>query len=302
MKSAVKKIKHTFEYCAILILLLPLRILPVKLSVAIGGICGGLLWKFGVRRVVSRFNISLCFPEYDNKKIDDILEESYKNFCRSMVEFALLPKMRNNISRLATFPKSDELMKMAETGEGSIFVSGHFGSWELMGAAVAGLGIPVDFLVGEQSNPAVDSFINRIRAKMGVGIIHMGVAARGVIQSVRNGRTVAMLSDQDAGRSAVIVDFFGHKVSTPQGVAAFALKLKCPIVLAATYREGNSIRHRIETEIIRPDYSSLPPEKADAIRVITQEYTNHLEQAIRRAPQMYFWPHRRFKHSVEYPK
>jgi KDO2-lipid IV(A) lauroyltransferase len=298
----MKKIKHALEYAAVLLLVLPLRILPFRWAVAIGGAMGGVLWWLGIRREVSRFNLKICLPEYGRIEADRILKESYKNFCRSMVEFALMPKLRGRTSKYIEIVNLERLSNRMKDGVGVLWVAGHFGSWELLGTSFADAGIPVDFLVGKQKNAKVDRFINGLRSSMGAGIIHMGVATRGVIKSIRSGRMVAMLSDQDAGTSSVSVRFFGHPVLTPRGIGAFALKLRCPIVYAVIFRDGGSVRQTVEFEILEPDYDNLPADKEEAIIEITQLYTDCIEASIRRAPEMYFWPHRRFKHAFKYPK
>lgn len=296
----MKKLKHILEYAAVKLLVLPLWILPLRWSVGIGAAVGRLLWKLGIRRSVSRKNLEICFPDISTDERDRILAESYANFCRSMVEFALLGKYRGRMMDFVDFEGGEKLREIHENGEGCFFVSGHFGSWELMGAALGGYGLPVDFLVGEQSNPAVDRYINRVRASMGIGIIHMGVAARGVLKSIKSGRFVATLSDQDAGKSPVTVKFFGQDAATPAGVAAFARKLKCPIAVGATVRRDDPLNHRIHVEILRPDYDALPDDRREADRLLTQRYTDILEKYVREFPEMYFWAHRRFKSSVDY--
>ena len=223
----MKKFRHKIENIAIAILLFVIRILPYRCAVGLGGIIGGLIWRLGIRRKVSRFNLELCLPEITGKDADRLLAESYRNFCRSMVEFALLPKLKGKTLDYVEFDGLEQAIESAKSGTGMLLVTGHFGSWEFLGAALREAGLPLDFLVGEQTNRAVDSLINGIRESMGIGIIHMGVAARGVIKSIRSGRAVAMLSDQDAGKSPIIVRFFGHPAATPGGIGAFALKLKC---------------------------------------------------------------------------
>lgn len=296
----MKKIRHTIEFLALKAILLPLRLLPFRVSVALGGFFGNVLWFFGIRKSVSRFNMSLCFPEIGGRQTDRIIRESYKNFCRSMVEFALLPRIKDRTVDYVLFDGKEELSQLVENNTGALLVTGHFGSWELLGAGLVEAGIPLDFLVGEQTNSSTDEFINGIRAAMGIGIIHMGVAARGIIKSVKGGRMVAMLSDQDAGKSSVIVDFFGNPAATPQGIAAFALKLKCPIIFGGIFRIDGTARHKVEIQIILPDYKNLASDKEEAIREVTQLYTSRLEDIIRKAPEMYFWPHRRFKRTIEY--
>ncbi len=296
----MKRFKHSIENAALGVLLFILKLLPYRWAVGLGGAIGSLIWCLGIRRRVSRFNLSLCLPEITGKDADRLLAESYRNFCRSMVEFALLPKLKGRTSEFVEFEGIEPELELAKSGQGTLMVTGHFGSWELLGAALHEAGIPMDFLVGEQTNPTVDDKINGIRSSMGIGIIHMGVAAKGVLKSVRNGHSVAMLSDQDAGKSSTIVQFFGHPAATPSGIGAFALKLKCPIVVGGIVRQGKSERHKVYVEVIQPDYDSLPSDKEEAIKLITQQYTDRIEYYIRRFPEMYFWAHRRFKRTVGY--
>ena len=49
----------------------------------------------------------------------------------------------------------------------------------------------------------------------------------------------------------------------------------------------------VAEEVILPeDYADRP----DATKAITQRYTAALERLVRRAPEQYFWLHRRWKH------
>jgi len=297
-----KKFRHKIENVALSVLLALVRVLPYRWAIGLGGSIGGLIWRLGIRRDVSRYNLGLCLPEYSGKLADRILRSSYRNFCRSMVEFALLPKLKAKTLNYVDFVGLEDVLELVRAGEGMLLVTGHFGSWELLGAALCEAGLPLDFLVGEQTNHTVDDIINNIRTEMGIGIIHMGVAARGVIKSVRSGRSVAMLSDQDAGKSSTIVEFFGNPAATPGGIAAFALKLKCPIIGGAIIRKLDPIKHVVEIQVLRPDYSTLPDDKELAIAKLTQDYTDVLECYVREHPEMYFWPHRRFKSTIGYPK
>ncbi len=276
------------------------RILPYRWAVGLGACIGGLLWRLRIRREISMKNFRLCLPEYDEKTARKILWRSYRNFCRSMVEFALLPKLKGRTHDYVEFAGLDEAIELAESDQGMLLVTGHFGSWELLGASLSEAGLPLDFLVGEQTNPTVDDMINGIRSEMGIGIIHMGVAARGVFKSVKSGRAVAMLSDQDAGKSSTIVQFFGVPAATPGGIGAFAIKLKCPIMTGGIVRQEDPVKHKVKIKILYPDYDNLPDDKEEAIAEITQLYTDELEVIVREHPEMYFWPHRRFKSTLGY--
>ena len=156
-------------------------------------------------------------------------------------------------------------------------------------------GYPLSFLVGEQHNYLVDNLMNKYRRMHNIGIIKMGVAARGVIKVLKNNECVAFLSDQDAGKDGVIVNFFGRKASTPGGAGAFSYKLQSPIIMVFPIRNKKG---KIDLYLEKVDLSGLPDDKDTAIYEITQRYTSLLESYIRKFPDHWFWMHRRWK-SVE---
>jgi KDO2-lipid IV(A) lauroyltransferase len=152
--------------------------------------------------------------------------------------------------------------------------------------------MPADFLVGEQSNKSIDELMNGLRRAAGIGIIARGIAARGVFASLKSGRMVALLSDQDARRAGVFVDFFGIPSSTYPGAAQFALRTGAPLVFCYILRNRDETHEAVFMPPIEPDQSS--PRGEETIR-LTQAYTSSLEDAIREHPDHYFWAHRRWK-------
>ncbi|MCK4427671.1 MAG: lysophospholipid acyltransferase family protein [candidate division Zixibacteria bacterium] len=124
----------------------------------------------------------------------------------------------------------------------------------------------------------------------------MGAAAKGIIKALRNNRFVAMLSDQDAGNDGTVVDFFNRPASTPKGPAAFALKMNAPIIMGFIIRES---REKQKVVIEKPIFIDKSKNKEDNIQSLTQAYTSVLEEYIRKYPDHWFWPHRRWKSTTD---
>ncbi|MCD6595640.1 lysophospholipid acyltransferase family protein [bacterium] len=292
-------IKHRFEYIGLKFIIFLLKILPHRSALWLGGIIGKFLWILGIRRKVSRKNFELCFGEiYSKKESDKILSESYTDFCKSMVEFARLPKICNRTDELVHFENFEILQKLAEKKRGAILITGHFGSWELFAAALAKAGIAIDVVVGIQKNHIVDKFLVEYREKMGIGIIRVGVASRGILRSLKSNRMIAMLSDQDAGKSGIMVNFFGNRASTAAGAAVFALKTKCPVVAGYIARNPDGYTH---TGYVRK--LTIPEPTGDNekdISRLTQFFTDIIQEGIEKYPSQYFWAHRRFKSTIKY--
>ncbi|KPL05081.1 MAG: hypothetical protein AMJ73_02605 [candidate division Zixibacteria bacterium SM1_73] len=293
------KTKHKVEYWITYLLGTILRILPYGLALSFGSFLGFLAFDvFRVRRKVTLINLKNSLGGQKNiKELKKIGRSAYRNIGKSLVEYSLFPSLnKERISRMVEFEGTENFDEALRGGKGAIVVAGHFGSWELMGAATCQKGYPVDFLVGEQHNILVDNLMNDYRKSVGIGIIKMGAAAKGVIKALKNNRFVAMLSDQDAGNDGTIVDFFNRPASTPKGPAAFALRMNAPIILGFIIR-GNSRRQKIIIE--KPLFMEKGKNKEDDIRNLTQAYTTVLEEYVRRYPDHWFWPHRRWKSTTD---
>jgi KDO2-lipid IV(A) lauroyltransferase len=101
-----------------------------------------------------------------------------------------------------------------------------------------------------------------------------------------------MLGDQDAGPLGQFVRFFGRPASVYRGPAVYAQRFGYPLVTGFIERQSDG-KHRIW---INPPYLCAPGEDAEAaIERLTRAHTRDLEQAIRSAPEQYFWVHRRWK-------
>ncbi len=270
-------------------------VLPLRISVRVGGILGVVAFDLlRIRRGVTLENLRRALgPRLDERERVRVGRRSYVNFAKSMVEFASLGRLNwDDIRGLVTFHGMEYIIDVLSRGRGAVIVTGHFGSWEFLGAAAASHGLPVDFLVGEQSNRLVDDLMNRLRSGAGIGIIARGIAARGVFASLRRNRIVAMLSDQDARKAGIFVDFFGIPASTYPGAAQFAFRSDCPIVFCYIVRRPGE-RH--EAYFLPPIEIRRDFEREKEVARLTAAHTKALEECVTRYPDHYFWAHRRWK-------
>lgn len=289
------RFRHRLELAGVRFLAALPALLPLKLSVKVGGGLGVLAFDvFRVRRRVSLENLARAFGDrFDARERIRIARRSYVNFAKSMVEFASLGRLgKEDYLRLVGTEGLENIKKPIEAGRGVIAVTGHFGSWELLGGATVARELPADFLVGEQSNALVNRMMNDLRRSAGIGIIERGIAARGVFESLRRGRIVALLADQDARRAGIFVDFFGTPASTFQGPAQFAVRSLCPIVCCCIVRSPDETHTAV---FFPPIYPRAGVERDAEIRRITEEHTKVLEGYVSRHPEQYFWAHKRWK-------
>ncbi len=290
------KTSHGLEYAAIWTLTKFVQIIPGRIAdwmaVGLGKLTHLIL--ASRRRIalenLKRSNLGIT----DEERLKEIVTKVFINIARTTIEFCRQPVYTSEriLQMYSGTEGMEYLEKTQQDGTGAMLISGHLGNWELLGGWLKASGYQIDFLVGKQHNQKVDDLFVSFRRSLGVGIIPVGVAARRVIKALREGRFVAVVSDQHAASGGIVVDFFGRKASTPAGPAAFAVKVGCPILCGGSIRLGYN-KHR--AIIMPPIY---PPNSGDIekdIKAMTQVYSTQFETLIRKYPEQWMWTHRRWK-------
>ena len=285
---------HRLEYAGLRLTTFLVGVLPREVSLRFGAMLGWIAWVvLRIRRSVVLKNLDLAFgDETSPPQRRRTALRSYMSIGRFAVEFARQRRIDESFFERFISVDSPERIEEVRNAGGLIGIGFHLGNWELLGVVQAWLGIEVSFLVGDQRNRLVDDYINRLRSSHGIRLIRRDVAMREIIRTVRAGGVVCWLSDQDAGRNGIVVDFFGYPASTPRGAAAFAVKLGRPIACMYLVREKGSHHRLIASPLFWPS-TELKGDEAE--RELTQRYTSHLESVVRRYPEQYWWPHRRWK-------
>lgn len=290
------KISHGLEYAAIWSLTKFVQIIPGRaadwIAIGLGKLAHTILRS---RRKVAHENIrSSSLGIEDENRIDEIVRKVFVNIARTTIEFCRQPIYTGeDVLRIYGDSEGADILRTElDKGKGAMFISPHFGNWELLGGWLKAMDFPVDFLIGKQHNPKVDAMFVSFRQSLGVTTYQVGVAARKVLKSLRSGRMVAVVSDQHAASGGVVVNFLGRKASTPAGPAAFAVRAGSPVVCGCSVRRGYN-RHK--AVIYPPIY---PPNTGDSekdIQIVTQQYTERFEEMIRKYPEQWMWTHRRWK-------
>jgi lauroyl/myristoyl acyltransferase len=90
------------------------------------------------------------------------------NLARLLAEFSQFPKItRENIGDRVVLEGFENFSKAKEAGKGVIFITGHFGAWELISFASAIFGYPLMFVMRPIDNPRVDRLIMGYRLGSG---------------------------------------------------------------------------------------------------------------------------------------
>jgi len=205
------------------------QILPRKLALAIGRFLGTLIYYlYPLRKSIAVKNLTIVFPEYDRKKKMAILRTCYRHYGMVLVDFFRLPKIKLKKDKMVvSIPANNiELMK---SQPGGIILTGHMGNWEYIGPMLSIYNIKSAGVALIQKNSQSDRFFNELRISDNMKIISVNCGSQVMIQLIKDGYYLGLISDQHAGRRGTEALFFNESVSVPKGGAAFHLKTNTPI-------------------------------------------------------------------------
>lgn len=286
--------KHWIEYALLRTVAALLGPLGIRRAGAIGARIALLgYWPLSIRRGVVTRHINACFPERSEAERRALVRASYEHLGRVGMESILMSRLGPD-SMHELFERVDDWATIERTralGKGMVLVAGHLGNWELSGAYLSTLGLPVAAVAKRQLNPLSDAFVNRTRRRLGMTVVYDDEAVRRLPRLLKDGFGLGLLADQAGLGAATFVPFFGRPARTPRGPAVFALRFGAPLifVVAARQPSGKYVLHLEEVDVART--GNL---EAD-VDVTTARFTAVLERWVRRYPGQYLWAHRRWK-------
>ncbi len=294
-KRAVKlprHLAHRLEAFGAALLFGFFRLLPLDAASALGGWLGRVVGpRLGVTKRAA-INLRRALPEFDEAAARRVMRDMWDNLGRVVAEYPHLAEFRvyGDDGRIE-FVGDDILDPVIAAGKSAIFISAHYGNWEIATMAATQRGLDVAEIYRAANNPWIDRLIASYRGSVGSELIPKGtVAARRSIAALREGRHLAMLVDQKMN-DGIPVPFFGRDAMTAPAVAQLALRFDCAIMPARVERLKGA-RFRIvmspPIEIIRTG-----DRQADTLAIMTA-VNQEIESWLRQRPEMWLWLHRRW--------
>jgi KDO2-lipid IV(A) lauroyltransferase len=213
---------------------------------------------------------------------------SFGNYAVYLVDFLRLVRVTPaEVARRVDFDDWG-LIEGHRDGNGILFVTMHFGNWDLGAAALATHGIPVTTIADTFSDRRLNELVIGSREHLGMKVISAQRMGPGVLRALRGNDVVATLIDvpQPSDSGGVEVEFFGETVSVPDGPARIALRAGSQVVAATLPRSAPHSDH------VTPDLSHVPFEPTGDqerdVKALTQATLSTLERLIRRDPSQWY--------------
>jgi Kdo2-lipid IVA lauroyltransferase/acyltransferase len=295
-RPKLPKFRHKLEYTPVWLLARFLGVLPRPVVRAAGQTVALLMYTAHRRlRKVGLRNLELAFPEKSRKEKLRVLRTLFLGLGRQLAEFVLFPRYsKENVSRVAVYDGFQNFAEAQARGKGVLFLTGHFGGWEIGSFMHSLHGHPMNIVVRPLDNPYVDAMVDRYRTLHGNRTFGKQDFARGLLTAMKRGEVVGILMDTNmTPPQGAFVDFFGVPACTATGVARVALHTGAAVLPAFTIWDKELGKYRVRFEPAL-QLVSTGDDEADAI-ANTALFTRVIESYARRYPEQWLWVHRRWK-------
>jgi KDO2-lipid IV(A) lauroyltransferase len=249
------------------------------------------------RRKIARRNLEICFPELDNSTLTDLTRKNFESLGMGVIELGMAWWCSaRELDKLLTVEGIEHMHTALGKGKGVMMLSGHFATTEISGRALFPLLPPMAAMYRPSDNPMNDQIMRRCRNASTPELITKD-GIRQLIKALKRNTPVWYAADQAYNRKGmVVVPFFGEPATANTSISQLGKVSGSPIVPFFSQRMENGKHYEVRCQAPLDNFPSGDME-ADATRV-----NQLLEEQIRKAPEQYYWVHRRFKGRPEgYP-
>jgi KDO2-lipid IV(A) lauroyltransferase len=284
-------------WCGIVLLRL-IILLPQFARMSVGRFLGRLVMRVaGDRRQVASRNLELCFPELDDAARNDLVRKHFESIGMGIIELGMAWWCSDAyMDSIVTLNGLEHLHTALGKGHGVLMLSGHFATTEVSGRPMKTRLPPMAAMYRPSNNRLTDQIMRRCRGRSTAVLIGK-TGIRQLLKVLKANQPVWYAADQAYNRKGtVLVPFFNEPATTNTAISQISKISKAPVVPFFPFRIDNGKRYTID---ILPALENFPSgdDAADALRI-----NQILEQQIRKAPEQYYWVHRRFKGRPEgYP-
>jgi len=288
--------RRKLEYAAAWPLLKIMGILPRPLARALAVAIAQLVYLLHFRlREVGMRNLAMVFPEKSLTERRRILRGVFTSLGRQLAELCQFPRYTaENVDDVVVYDGLDNFQKAYSRGKGVLFLTAHFGGWELSAFAHSLHGHWLHVVMRPMDNPYLDRLLQNYRTMHGNKVVAKDDFVRGLLAAMRAGETVGILMDTNmTPPQGVFVDFFGISACTAGGLARIALRSDAAVVPGFTIWDEALGKYRLRFDPAVPLIRTGNLE-ADVL-ANTQKFTHIIEDYVRRYPDQWLWVHRRWK-------
>lgn len=277
-------------------------LLPTSMTMTVGtGIGLTLRFLLPSRRKVSEENIRASLPYLQqqpnwaggDRSPEELTRSVFTNIGCNLLELSRLYHGRGEeIFQRVTIQGEEHHDTARSLGKGLLFLTGHFGNWELSSLYYnVHFNLPLAAVARKQNNPYLHRMVETMRMRYQNRIIYKDNAVKSMISTLKKGGTVGLLIDQAVmPNEGCVINFLGRKAWASKVPVLIAKKTGSPIIPGIIYRKADGHQVTLYPPLIFGDDQS-----DEAVARDVQAYCNVFEQFIIEHPESWYWIHKRWK-------
>jgi lauroyl/myristoyl acyltransferase len=221
-----------------------------------------------------------------------IAQASYRTFARTFIDlFCSLKLTRETCTDRVRIRWEDPETEAAARERGALWVTAHFGNFEMVSLAMGFRGFSWGVVAQEYKNPVITDVFTKLREGSGHHIIMREGAMVRVMKEIKRGGHIGLLSDLTIppNKTAAVIECFGLKTCVTTLHTNLALRTGVPVIQGVclglpdgTYRV--MARRHLEAAA----YSSS--------REMAQDVWQWFEQRIRETPEAWMWMYKHWRY------
>ena len=213
----------------------------------------------------------------------------WNNYGRVFAEYIFIKDFRKNKYENIIIEGKEVLDQIKKDKKQVIFISGHFGNFELMAMEIEKSGISLAAIYRPLNNIFLNKVMETIRKdyicenqiKKGVG------GLKNLMKLIKKNFSIALMLDQRVSEG-IKVNFFKKEAYTTTIPAQLVKKFDLPIVPVSIKRYENV---KFKMTIHQP----VNFKETETIEIITEKLNKILEKMVIENPQEWIWTHNRWK-------
>jgi Kdo2-lipid IVA lauroyltransferase/acyltransferase len=289
--------KENLQYAALKLVMRCLSVIPPRVLARAAGPLGRLWYRLdrGHRNIAEENMRKAYAGEMGPRAVAKTVRSNFVQTLRMALEIPSLTRLDgSNLDRQVTFKGVEHLKRAMARGRGILFLTAHLGNWELMALTVPlKFGLRVNVLARPLDFRPLDRILGEIRSRTGNRVVDKDDSAQRVQQLLNAGQSIGILLDQNASfYEGVYVPFFNRLACTNRGLAAFALRYRADVIPVFNIRQPDG-RFQV---IVEPAMTVVRSGNVRRdIVVNTERFNRVIETFVRKAPEQWFWVHRRWR-------
>jgi phosphatidylinositol dimannoside acyltransferase len=272
--------------------------LPIGVTRAVAH-AGALLYFYAFRRkrrLIERNMKRALGPDASESQVRETARRACRYYADYWVDIFWIPTLsREYVLERFGEVGIPELHEAIDAGKGVLVVLPHYGSWEAGAIYLSNL-CPFAAVAEVLEPRELFDLFCRLRKNVGIDIFpydNRPETRDAMVEALREGTMLALLSDRDLKGRGVEVEFFGERTTLPPGPATLALRSGSPILCVSVRNlDDGWVGHAVDP-IWLDDAGDK--DRDEVIRETMQKVAHNLEELIREDPAQWHmfmpaWP------------